>query len=122
MEGLCTANWKNDAWCDNNGRYWFIHRNTGNAKTAGNYAGSLKAQEVAGNAGYSQVLWLDGKEKKYIEEVGSMNVFFKINGEVITPVLNGSILDGVTRDSIIRLIEHWNILLFKLAETVEENK
>ncbi|MGN7400216.1 branched-chain amino acid aminotransferase [Cytobacillus praedii] len=97
-----------------------VQGGTGNAKTAGNYAGSLKAQEVAGNSGYSQVLWLDGKEKKYIEEVGSMNVFFKINGEVITPVLNGSILDGVTRDSIIRLIEHWNIPFSERKISMEE--
>ena len=76
---------------------------TGNAKTAGNYAGSLKAQERAEAEGYSQVLWLDGRENKYIEEVGSMNIFFKINGEVVTPILNGSILEGVTRDSIIQL-------------------
>ena len=66
---------------------------TGTAKTGGNYAASLKAQEQAGGKGYSQVLWLDGREKKYIEEVGSMNIFFKINGEVVTPALNGSILE-----------------------------
>jgi len=82
---------------------------TGTAKTAGNYASSLKAQEEADEKGYSQVLWLDGVEKKYVEEVGSMNVFFKINGEIITPALNGSILEGVTRNSIIELLKHWNI-------------
>ena len=78
---------------------------TGDAKTAGNYAGSLKAQVEASQAGYSQVLWLDGKEKSYIEEVGSMNVFFKINGEVVTPALNGSILEGITRKSVIELLK-----------------
>jgi branched-chain amino acid aminotransferase len=82
---------------------------TGTAKTAGNYASSLKAQEVAEESGYSQVLWLDGVERKYIEEVGSMNIFFKINGEVVTPELNGSILEGVTRNSILQLLNHWNI-------------
>jgi len=82
---------------------------TGEAKTGGNYASSLKAQEVVEKEGYSQVLWLDGIERKYIEEVGSMNVFFKINGEVVTPMLNGSILSGVTRDSVIHLLKHWNI-------------
>ena len=82
---------------------------TGQAKTAGNYASSLKAQEVADEKGYSQVLWLDGVERKYIEEVGSMNIFFKINGEVVTPALNGSILQGITRDSIIQLLKHWDI-------------
>ncbi|RFU67865.1 branched-chain amino acid aminotransferase [Peribacillus saganii] len=93
---------------------------TGNAKTAGNYAGSLKAQEVAEAAGYSQVLWLDGKEKQYIEEVGSMNIFFKINGEVVTPALNGSILEGVTRSSIIELLQHWNIPVTERRISIEE--
>lgn len=93
---------------------------TGDAKTAGNYAGSLKAQEVSGKAGYSQVLWLDGKEKKYIEEVGSMNVFFKINGEIITPELNGSILQGVTRDSIIQLLKHWNLPIVERKISMDE--
>lgn len=95
---------------------------TGTAKTAGNYAASLKAQEVAGQKGYSQVLWLDGVEKKYIEEVGSMNVFFKINGEVITPVLNGSILEGITRKSIIQLLNHWNIPVIERKISMEELK
>jgi len=82
---------------------------TGEAKTAGNYASSLIAEELMTKGGYAQVLWLDGVEKKYVEEVGSMNVFFKINGEVITPKLNGSILQGVTRDSVIQLLKHWDI-------------
>ena len=93
---------------------------TGTAKTAGNYASSLKAQEVAEESGYSQVLWLDGVEKKYIEEVGSMNIFFKINGEVITPALNGSILEGVTRNSIIQLLNHWNIPTAERKISMEE--
>lgn len=76
----------------------------GAAKTAGNYAASLKAQEVAEQKGYSQVLWLDGVEQKYVEEVGAMNIFFKIGGEVVTPVLNGSILGGITRDSVIEVL------------------
>lgn len=81
---------------------------TGSAKTGGNYSSSLKAQEESEEVGYSQVLWLDGREHKYIEEVGSMNIFFKINGEIVTPALNGSILPGVTRDSIIQLLKYWN--------------
>lgn len=93
---------------------------TGTAKTAGNYAASLKAQEVAEKTGYSQVLWLDGVEKKYIEEVGSMNIFFKINGEVVTPELNGSILEGVTRNSIIQLLKHWEVPIVERKITVEE--
>ncbi len=76
----------------------------GFAKTAGNYAASLKAQAVAETKGYSQVLWLDGVEQKYIEEVGAMNIFFKIDGEIITPSLNGSILAGITRDSVIQVL------------------
>ncbi len=95
---------------------------TGNAKTGGNYASSLKAQEMAEDIGYSQVLWLDGKENKYIEEVGSMNIFFKINGEVVTPALNGSILEGVTRNSILQLLKHWNIPVVERRISIEEIK
>lgn len=75
----------------------------GEAKTGGNYVASLASQVKAHDEGYSQVLWLDGVYRKYIEEVGAMNIFFKINGVVITPELNGSILPGVTRDSVIAL-------------------
>ncbi len=82
---------------------------TGEAKTAGNYAGSMIAQENVAKKGYAQVLWLDGHEKKYIEEVGSMNVFFKINGTVVTPHLSGSILPGVTRKSVIQSLKDWGI-------------
>lgn len=93
---------------------------TGTAKTGGNYAASLRAQEVATEKGYSQVLWLDGREKKYIEEVGSMNIFFKINGEVITPELNGSILEGITRNSILQLLNHWNIPVIERRISMDE--
>ncbi|MDW0111568.1 branched-chain amino acid aminotransferase [Sporosarcina saromensis] len=93
---------------------------TGSAKTAGNYAGAMKAQEVAEAKGYSQVLWLDGKEHKYIEEVGAMNVFFKINGEVVTPSLNGSILEGITRKSVIELLQHWDIPVTERQISMEE--
>lgn len=79
----------------------------GYAKTGGNYAASLKAQMKAHDAGYSQVLWLDGVERKYIEEVGAMNIFFKINGKIVTPMLNGSILPGITRDSVLKLCKEW---------------
>ena len=75
----------------------------GFAKTGGNYAASLVAGEIAHKRGYSQVLWLDGVERKYVEEVGSMNIFFKIRGELYTSPLEGSILPGITRDSVIRL-------------------
>jgi branched-chain amino acid aminotransferase len=85
----------------------------GAAKTAGNYAASIKAQQVAKEKGFSQVLWLDGIEQRYIEEVGTMNVFFKINNEILTPELNGSILDGVTRDSAITLLKDFG---YKVTE------
>lgn len=76
----------------------------GFTKTAGNYAASLKAQADAEKIGYSQVLWLDGVERKYIEEVGAMNIFFVIGDEVVTPELSGSILSGITRMSTIELL------------------
>lgn len=93
---------------------------TGEAKTGGNYAASLIAQEKAEQIGYTQVLWLDGIEKKYIEEVGSMNVFFKIDGEIVTPALNGSILHGITRDSILQLLRHWNEPVVERKISIEE--
>jgi branched-chain amino acid aminotransferase len=93
---------------------------TGTAKTGGNYSSGYKAQEKASNKGHAQVLWLDGIEKKYVEEVGSMNVFFKINGEVITPALSGSILEGVTRMSVIELMEEWGISITERKISMEE--
>ena len=96
---------------------------TGEAKTAGNYASSLKGSEIAAKQGYSQTLWLDGKENKYVEEVGSMNIFFKVAGKVITPALNGSILPGITRDSMIQVLKSKNIPVeeraIEFAEIVE---
>ncbi len=78
---------------------------TGMAKTGGNYASSLKAGEEAHRQHYSQVLWLDGVEKKYIEEVGAMNIFFVIGDEAVTPMLSGSILSGITRKSVVELLK-----------------
>lgn len=78
---------------------------TGMAKTGGNYASSLKAGVEAHDQGYSQVLWLDGIENQYIEEVGAMNIFFRIGDEVITPELSGSILGGITRKSVVALLQ-----------------
>lgn len=92
----------------------------GEAKTGGNYAASLAAQVKAHDEGYSQVLWLDGVERKYIEEVGAMNIFFKINGKVITPMLNGSILPGVTRASCIDLCKHWGMDVEERRISVDE--
>ena len=93
---------------------------TGFTKCSGNYAASLKAQDLAHEKGYMQVLWLDGIERKYIEEVGAMNVFFKINGEVVTPALEGSILPGITRDSVIALLKHWGIKITERKVAVQE--
>lgn len=82
-----------------------VRGGTGYAKCGGNYAASNRAGKHAEEAGYSQVLWLDGVERKYIEEVGAMNVMFKINGEIVTPALTGSILPGVTRKSCIQVLK-----------------
>ena len=82
-----------------------VRGGVGNAKAAGNYAASIKAQIEAKEKGFSQVLWLDAIERKYVEEVGTMNIFFKINGNVITPKLSGSILPGITRDSVLKLLK-----------------
>ncbi len=92
----------------------------GEAKTGANYCASLKAQVKAHDEGFSQVLWLDGVERKYIEEVGAMNIFFKINGTVVTPMLNGSILPGVTRNSVIQLCKHWNVPVEERRVSVDE--
>ncbi len=92
----------------------------GEAKTGGNYVASLKAQMKSHDEGYSQVLWLDGVERKYIEEVGAMNIFFKISGKVVTPMLNGSILPGVTRASCIDLCKSWGMEVEERRVSVEE--
>lgn len=92
----------------------------GFAKTGGNYAASLAAQVKAHEDGYSQVLWLDGVERKYIEEVGAMNIFFKIDGTVVTPMLNGSILPGITRNSVLELCRSWGIPTEERKVSVDE--
>ena len=81
-----------------------VRGGTGFTKCGGNYAASLRAGEKAEEKGFSQVLWLDGVERKYIEEVGSMNVLFKIGGKIVAPALNGSILPGITRKSCLQLL------------------
>ena len=86
---------------------------TGAVKCGGNYAASNRAGEKAAQKGYSQVLWLDGVHRKYIEEVGAMNVMFKINGEIVTPELTGSILPGITRKSCIEVL---NKMGYKVSE------
>lgn len=92
----------------------------GEAKASANYAASLKAQVEAVEKGYTQVLWLDGIEKKYIEEVGTMNVFFIIGDEVVTPELNGSILPGITRKSCIELIKSWGYTMNERKISIQE--
>lgn len=82
-----------------------VRGGTGYAKCGGNYAASNRAGERAEKKGYSQVLWLDGVERKYIEEVGAMNVMFKIGDEIVTPMLTGSILPGITRMSCIEVLK-----------------
>ena len=92
----------------------------GFAKTGGNYAASLAAQVKAHDDGYSQVLWLDGVERKYIEEVGAMNIFFKIDGKIVTPMLNGSILPGITRNSVIEVCKSWGYEVEERLISVDE--
>ena len=93
---------------------------TGECKCMGNYAASLLAGELANAQGYDQVLWLDGKERKYIEEVGAMNIFFVIDGVVVTPALVGSILHGVTRRSTIELLEKYGYKVEERRISVDE--
>ena len=93
---------------------------TGYAKCGGNYGGSLKAQEKAQELGYNQVLWLDSVEQKYVEEVGAMNMMFKIDGEIITAPLDGTILPGVTRDSCLQLLRDWGCKVSERKLSVDE--
>ncbi len=97
-----------------------VRGGVGQAKTAGNYAASLYATDLANKDGYTQVLWLDGVELKYIEEVGSMNIFFVIGDELITPQLNRSILSGVTRDSVIQLAKSWGVKVSERKISIDE--
>ena len=92
----------------------------GFTKTAGNYAASLKAQDEAEKQHYTQVLWLDGVERKYIEEVGTMNVFFVIDDEIVTPALQGSILSGITRMSSIELLRSWGYKVSERKLSIQE--
>lgn len=94
---------------------------TGIAKAGGNYAASLKGQEKAEKMGYAQVLWLDGVHRKYIDEVGAMNVFFVIDGVVVTPDLtDGNILPGVTRRSCIELLQSWGVPVEERKVSIDE--
>ncbi len=97
-----------------------VRGGVGEAKTPGNYAASLLAGDKAHDEGYTQVLWLDGVEQKYVEEVGSMNIFFVIDDEIITPMLSGSILAGITRNSVIQLAEHWGMNVTERKISIDE--
>lgn len=97
-----------------------VRGGTGFAKTAANYAISLAGQDEAHKQDYEQVLWLDGVERKYIEEVGSMNIFFFIDGEVITPELTGSVLPGITRKSAIEVCRSKGYKVTERRITIQE--
>ena len=99
-----------------------VRGGTGYAKCGGNYAASNRAGDKAEKKGYSQVLWLDGVERKYIEEVGAMNVMFKINGEIITPALTGSILPGITRKSCIEVLRSKGYKVSERLLSIDELK
>lgn len=92
----------------------------GEAKTPANYAASLHAGLVAHEKGYDQTLWLDGVQRKYIEEVGSMNILFKIKGEIVTPALCGSILDGITRRTVLAVAKSWGLQATERRITIDE--
>ncbi len=92
----------------------------GEAKTAANYAASLYGAEEAQKAGYTQVLWLDGVHHRYLDEVGTMNIMLRINDEVITPPLTGSILAGITRDSALRLMRDWGLRVSERQAAIED--
>jgi branched-chain amino acid aminotransferase len=97
-----------------------VRGGVGEAKTPGNYAASLLAGNKAHDEGYTQVLWLDGVTQEYVEEVGSMNIFFVIGGEIITPELSGSILPGITRDSVIHLARSWGLSVVERKISITE--
>lgn len=92
----------------------------GAAKTGGNYAASLLAAEEAHRAGFTQVLWLDARERRWVEEVGTMNIMFRIGDEVVTPPLAGTILPGVTRDSALTLLRQWGVAVHERPVAIEE--
>ena len=97
-----------------------VRGGTGYAKCGGNYAASNRAGDRAAQKGYTQVLWLDGVERKYIEEVGAMNVMFKIDGKVVTPALTGSILPGITRDSCLTMLRSWGVEVEERLISIDE--
>lgn len=93
---------------------------TGFAKCGGNYAGSVLGQVKAEEKGCAQVLWLDGAQRKYVEEVGTMNIMFKVNGEIYTAPIQGTVLPGVTRDSIIHILKDWGYQVNETSLSIDE--
>ena len=92
----------------------------GAAKTGGNYAASLYPAEEAHHKGFTQVLWLDARERKYVDEVGTMNIMFRLGDEVVTPPLTGTILPGVTRDSALTLMREWGLRVAERQIAIDE--
>jgi len=92
----------------------------GEAKTSANYAASLKAQVEAHDKGYTQVLWLDAVERRFVEEVGTMNIVFKFKDELVTPPLGGTILPGITRDSVLTMARDMGIKVSERPVTIGE--
>jgi branched-chain amino acid aminotransferase len=97
-----------------------VRKGLGECKTPANYAASLLAGSQARKQGFSQVLWLDGIHQKYIEEVGTMNIFIRLKDEIVTPKLNGSILPGITRRTVIQLLKEWNMNIIERDITIDE--
>lgn len=97
-----------------------VEGGTGFAKAGGNYGGSLYPAKLAQDQGYHQLIWTDGKEHKYVEESGTMNVMFVINDVLVTPALSDSILHGITRDSVLKLARHWGMKVEERKVAVEE--
>ena len=95
---------------------------TGEAKAAGNYAAAIRPTEIAKDKGYDQVLWLDAIEHRYIQEVGTMNIFFKIDGKFVTPAMDGAILEGITRMSVIELLRDEGYEVTERRITIDEIK
>jgi branched-chain amino acid aminotransferase len=96
------------------------HGGVGEAKTAGNYAASLYPAQLANAKGYDQVMWLDAKEFSYVQEVGTMNIFFVFKDKIVTPATTGTILKGITRRSIIELLEEKGVIVEERPITIEE--
>jgi branched-chain amino acid aminotransferase len=97
-----------------------VRKGLGDCKTPANYAASLLAGEQAIKKGFTQVLWLDAIEQKYIEEVGTMNIFINLKDEIVTPKLNGSILPGVTRKSVIEILKEWKMNIVEREIAIDE--